>query len=103
MTEESAEAEPGEDGDGAAVLVATGSEIAGGVAAAAVGLLFGPPGAIAGAVTGPLLVRGSVKRILGDFASRRLSHREEVRVGCCLRICHSGNSRSHPSGQTDSD
>lgn len=71
--------ETGGDADGAD-LVEAGYEIAGGVAGAGVGLLFGPPGALAGAVAGPLVNR-ALKKVLGDFAGRRLSRRETIRAG----------------------
>ncbi len=69
-----------------AEFVAAGSEIAGGVVGAGVGLLVGgPPGALAGAATGPVATRG-LRNVLADLVERRLSTRERVRSGAVLAV-----------------
>lgn len=67
-------------------IIDAGSEIAGGVAGASVGLLFGgPPGALAGAAMGPVATRG-IRGVLADLVERRLSTREKVRSGAVLAV-----------------
>lgn len=65
-------------------IIELGAEIAGGTSAAAVGLLLaGPPGAIIGAVGGPLLTH-SIKQIASELKNRFLGKREEARIGATL-------------------
>lgn len=93
MTHDDESVDDGDDAARAAALVEAGYEIAGGVAGAGVGLIFGPPGALAGAVAGPLITRG-LKRVLGDFAGRRLSRRETVRAGAAAAFAPSKSGGS---------
>jgi hypothetical protein len=66
-------------------VIALGSEITGGVGGVAVGFaLAGPPGAIVGAAATPVISR--LVRSVGDFAHRRLSARQKIRVGAVIRF-----------------
>lgn len=65
-------------------LIETGSEIAGSTTGAAVGFLLGGPlGSMAGAVTGPLLSK-TFKSIGSEIKTRKLSEREEIRIGAAF-------------------
>lgn len=58
----------------------------GGVAATAVGLLVaGPPGAIAGAVAGPI-VEQTALRLASEFKHRQLGEREVQRIGGAMAV-----------------
>jgi hypothetical protein len=62
-------------------LLEAGSEIAGSVTGAAIGLLAaGPPGALLGATAGPIVAR-LVRRVGGELQERVLGERERARVG----------------------
>ena len=62
-------------------LLEVGSSVAGSVAGTAIGLaLAGPPGALAGAVGGPL-VEGTTLYLASEFKRRVLGKREEERIG----------------------
>jgi len=67
-------------------LIEAGSEITGGVAGAAIGLMVaGPPGAVAGAAAGPVVKR--LFRKLGvEIKKRVLGDREEVRIGATYAL-----------------
>ena len=62
-------------------LIATGSDIAGAAVGGALGFLAGGPGAAAAAAAGGVSVSRIANRLLSDWANRKLSHREEIRVG----------------------
>ena len=65
-------------------LIDVGSEIVGGAASASIGFLVaGPPGAIAGAATSPLLTH-AFRRVASEIKSRVLGPREEVRIGATI-------------------
>jgi hypothetical protein len=64
-------------------LIEGGSEIAGAVTGAAIGLIAGPPGAIAGSAAGVIVTRG-LKRVGAEVGQRWLSPRQQVRVGAGL-------------------
>lgn len=66
------------------LLIESGSEITGGVAGTAVGLLAaGPGGAIAGAVAGPLIAK-ALHEAGAELATRVLGPRGRMRVGATL-------------------
>lgn len=65
-------------------LVEHGSEIVGGAGGAGVGLLLGgPPGAVVGGATGPILV-ATLRRAGSELAKRFLGPREQIRAGAAL-------------------
>jgi hypothetical protein len=65
-------------------LIGVGSEIAGGVAGAAIGLFAaGPAGAIAGGAAGPLITH-TLRALAVELKQRVLAQREEVRVGATI-------------------
>lgn len=65
-------------------LLESGSEIAGGVAGTAVGLVIGGPGgAFAGAALGPIFAR-TLQHVGAEVAARFLGPRGEARVGATL-------------------
>jgi len=57
-----------------------GSEIAGGVAGAAVGMIAGPPGALLGAAAGPIIGK-ALRKTCVEISERLLGHRERARAG----------------------
>lgn len=70
--------------EGLSSLLNAGAEIAGGVAGAAVGLLAaGPPGALAGGASGPLITM-ALKRLGAEVSQRLLAPREQKRIGATL-------------------
>lgn len=69
-------------------LIEGGSEIAGASVGAAVGLIGGPPGIVAGATAG-VLVTKAFKRVGSDLHRRFLAPSEEVRVGGAAAIAAS--------------
>lgn len=66
--------------DKSLVLVTAGSEILGSAAGAAIGLLGGPITSIAGAASGPVLVR-IFKKICEEFYDRQIGKRQKIRAG----------------------
>lgn len=65
-------------------LIATGSEVAGGLAGSAIGLFVaGPPGALIGGAAAPLFTR-TFRKVAVEVKSRFLGPREEVRIGGVL-------------------
>jgi hypothetical protein len=73
-----------DDASAAEELINVGSDIAGGVATTAAGLVVGgPTGALAGAASGPLVIR-ALRWAGREVRDRLLSHREEVRIGGAL-------------------
>ncbi len=65
-------------------LVGAGSEIAGGAAGAAIGLLIGgPTGAVLGGAGGPAVAR-AIRHLAIEFNQRVLGEREEARVGATI-------------------
>jgi hypothetical protein len=79
-------ADPQTEGDSSATeeLIQAGAEVAGGVAATALGFLgAGPAGALVGAGASPLIVRG-LRWIGSEVKSRLISPRGEVRIGTTL-------------------
>ena len=70
-----------EQNDTANQLITTGAEIAGAAVGGALGFLAGGPIPAAGAeVIGVVIAKGAT-RLLTDYANRRLSRREQIRVG----------------------
>ncbi len=69
-------------------LIEGGSEIAGASVGAAVGLIGGPPGIVAGASAGVLLTK-AFKRIGSDLHQRFLAPREEIRIGGAAAVAAS--------------
>lgn len=69
-----------QDEDKAVELIEGGSEIAGALTGAAIGLIAGPPGAVAGGAAGVIVARG-LKRVGAEVGRRWLSPRQQVRVG----------------------
>src|SRR5450830_1831951 len=64
-------------------LVSTGSDLAGNLSSVGIGMLLaGPPGALAGAALAPIVK--SLVATAAEFAQRRLSPRESVRVGALI-------------------
>jgi len=62
-------------------LISAGSEILGGSVGAAIGLLSGGPfGAIAGAVSAPVLIR-AFKKVCAEFYDRQIGTRQRIRAG----------------------
>lgn len=61
-------------------LLEGGSEIAGAVTGAAIGLIAGPPGAVAGGAAGVIVTRG-LKRVGAEVGRRWMSPRQQIRVG----------------------
>lgn len=57
-----------------------GSEIAGGVAGAAVGMIAGPTGALLGAAAGPIIGK-ALRKTCVEISERLLGHRERARAG----------------------
>ena len=70
-----------EDDRGTRDLITTGSDIAGAAVGGALGFLAGGPGAAAAAAAGGVALSRIANNLLSDWANRRLSYREEVRVG----------------------
>jgi hypothetical protein len=66
-------------------LVDLGAETVAGVVGAGAGLVFGPPGAIIGAMAGPALVR-MIVWAGREMKTRLLSPREEERIGTALYV-----------------
>jgi hypothetical protein len=67
--------------DGSKELISAGAEVAGAAVGGALGfLLGGPGGAVGGGVAGVAVTRVT-KAVLTDMANRRLSRREQVRIG----------------------
>jgi hypothetical protein len=65
-------------------LIEVGADIAGSASSAAIGFLVaGPPGAFAGAVSGPAITH-TIKHVASEIKSRFLSKREEKRIGATL-------------------
>lgn len=72
---------PEEEAHKAREFIEGGSEIAGGVAAAAVGLIAGgPPGALVGGAAGPIITR-ILRRTCAEIYERVTGHRERARGG----------------------
>jgi hypothetical protein len=67
--------------DKAKAIVSAGSEIAGAAVGGALGFFAGGPVVAAGAGVFGVIVSRSVRKILGDYANRYLSKREEARIG----------------------
>jgi len=65
-------------------LIGIGSDIAGGVAGAAIGLIAaGPEGAVAGGAASPL-IKHTLRRIAIEIKQRILGQREVIRIGATL-------------------
>ncbi len=65
-------------------LITIGTEIAGGVTGAAIGLFAaGPVGALAGGAAAPLVTH-TFRKVAGEIKQRLLGHREEVRIGAAF-------------------
>lgn len=87
------------DAADASELIGLGSEVAGSVAGAAVGLFSaGPAGAVAGAALGPMIAH-TFKKIGGEVRRRLLSHQEEVRAGAALAFAVQKVRENVDSGQ----
>jgi hypothetical protein len=64
-------------------LIETGSELAGAVVGAAIGLIGGPPGVVVGAGGGVVVTR-TLKHVGSEIASRVLGPRQAIRVGAAF-------------------
>lgn len=81
-------------------LVELGTEIAGGVAGAAVGFITaGPPGALAGGAGGPIFTH-ALKRLAADVRRRLLGPREERRIGAVLAYAIEATQARLDAGET---
>lgn len=80
-------------------LVSTGSELAGAAVGGAIGFLAAGPVGAAGAGTLGVLVSKVGAKLLGDYAERRLSDRERVRVGAAAAIAFDKISSSAEQGE----
>ena len=88
------------DLDKAKTLIATGAEIAGAAVGGAIGFLAAGPVGAAGAGTLGVLISKTATKLLGDFAERRLSDRERVRVGATAAIAFDKIKTITEQGQT---
>lgn len=87
-----------EESSPVARLLSAGAELAGTGAGAAIGLFGGPIGAVGGAVAGHLL-----GLVASDFATRMLSHREQVRVGAVIEFAASAIAAREVLGEVVRD
>lgn len=66
-------------------LVNAGSEILGSAAAAAISLLGGPIVSVAGAASGPIIVR-LLKKVCAEFYDRQIGKRQKIRAGATAGV-----------------
>jgi hypothetical protein len=88
-----------EENQKARSLIKAGTELAGSAVSGALGFFAaGPVGAAAASVAGAAITKGSVK-LIGDFADRQLSAREQERVGATAAFAFDKISRQSNNGE----
>ncbi|WP_280539915.1 hypothetical protein [Chromohalobacter sp. 11-W] len=88
-----------DDNKKALALIRGGTELAGSAVSGALGFFAaGPAGAAAASVAGAAITSGSVK-LIGDFADRQLSSKEQERVGATAALAFNKISKKSENGE----
>ena len=88
-----------EENKKALALIRSGTELAGAAVSGAIGFFAaGPVGAAAASAAGAAITKGSVK-LIGDFADRQLSAREQQRIGATAALAFNKIQQQSENGQ----